>query len=234
MDIRAQRDRWERWSLRLARLPLVGNLGRQLARIGYKPYTGDVGLARHFAEGYRSPLARVHADRLEIGKHCYIGDYVLLMNEPDGGSIRLGDRVFIFEHTTLLTTQAGSIEIGDESHIQPRCQFSAALGSIKIGKRAEIAPGCAFYPYNHGMAPDMPVRKQPLTSRGGISIGDDAWLGYGVIVLDGVRIGDGAVVAAGAVVVSDIPAMAIAAGVPAKVLRFRTADNTDTKISSGD
>ncbi len=234
LDIRAQRDRWERWSLRLARLPLVGILGRRLARIGYKPYTGDVGLARHFAEGYRSPLARVHADRLETGQHCYIGDYALLMNEPSGGPIRLGDRVFIFEHTTLLTTEGGSIEIGDDSHIQPRCQFSAALGSIKIGKRAEVAPGCAFYPYNHGMAPDLPVRNQPLSSRGGITIGDDAWLGYGVIVLDGVRIGDGAVIAAGAVVVNDIPAMAIAAGVPAKVVRLRTADNKDSKISAGD
>ncbi len=233
LDIRAQRDRWERWSLRLARLPLVGTLGRRLARIGYKPYTGDVGLARHFAEGYRTPLARIHADHLETGKHCYIGDHALLMNEPGGGLIKLGDRVFIFEHTTLLTAAGGCIEIGDDSHIQPRCQFSAALGSIKIGKRAEIAPACAFYPYNHGMTPDRPVRNQPLTSRGGITIGDDAWLGYGVIVLDGVRIGDGAVVAAGAVVVNDIPAMAIAAGVPAKVVRLRTADGKDSNISAG-
>lgn len=90
------------------------------------------------------------------------------------------------------------------------------------------------YPYNHGMSPDVPVRNQPLTSRGGITIGDDAWLGYGVIVLDGVHIGDGAVVAAGAVVVNNIPAMAIAGGVPAKVLRFRTEDNKVSKISAGD
>ena len=54
-----------------------------------------------------------------------------------------------------------------------------------------------------------------------------------MIVLDGVRIGDGAVVAAGAVVVNDIPAMAIAAGVPAKVVRLRTADGKDSNISAG-
>lgn len=225
LDIDAQRARWERWTLRLARLPLVGILGRRLARLGYKPYTGDTGLARHFVEGYRSPQARVHADRLETGKHCYIGDHALLMNEPGGGPIKLGDHVCIFENTTLLTAQGGSIAIGDHSHIQPRCQFSAVMGSINIGKRAEIAPGCAFYPYNHGMSADRPVRDQPLTSRGGITIGDDVWLGYGVIVLDGVHIGDGAVIAAGAVVVGDIPAMGIAAGVPASVLRLRTAGN---------
>jgi len=223
------RNRWERWSLRLARLPLVGVLGRRLARLGYRPYTGDTGLARHFPEGYRSPLARVHADKLETGKHCYIGDHALLMNEPGGGAIKLGDHVLIFEHTTLLTIQGGSIEIGDGSHIQPRCQFSAAKGSIKIGKRAEIAPACAFYPYNHGLSADLPVRDQPLTSRGGITIGDDVWLGYGVIVLDGVHIGDGAVIAAGAVVVNDIPAMAIAAGVPARVSRLRVAGNEKTE-----
>jgi acetyltransferase-like isoleucine patch superfamily enzyme len=51
---------------------------------------------------------------------------------------------------------------------------------------------------------------------------DDAWLGYGVIVLDGVRIGKGAVVGAGAVVTHDIPEGAIAVGVPARVVKMRS------------
>jgi len=52
-------------------------------------------------------------------------------------------------------------------------------------------------------------------------IGNDVWLGRNSLVLSGVTIGDGAVVAAGAVVTSDIPAYAIAGGVPAKVIRYR-------------
>ena len=64
---------------------------------------------------------------------------------------------------------------------------------------------------------------QPLTSKGGIAVGDGAWLGYQVTVLHGVTIGAGAVIAAGSVVVRDIPDNAIAARVPAKVIKYRTA-----------
>lgn len=52
-------------------------------------------------------------------------------------------------------------------------------------------------------------------------IGDDTWLGYGVIVLTGVNIGRGCIVAAGSVVANDLPPYSIAAGVPAKRIKSR-------------
>ena len=95
------------------------------------------------------------------------------------------------------------------------------LGSIKVGKRVEIAPNCAFYPYNHAMNPGEAIRSQPLTSAGDIKIEDDAWLGVGVIVLENVTIGSGAVIGAGSVVTRSVPAGAIAAGSPAKIVGSR-------------
>ena len=74
------------------------------------------------------------------------------------------------------------------------------------------------------MSPGRSIRGQPFQSKGGISIGDEAWLGVGVIVLDGARIGEGAVVGAGAVVTNEIPAGSIAVGVPARVIDKRVDD----------
>jgi acetyltransferase-like isoleucine patch superfamily enzyme len=84
-----------------------------------------------------------------------------------------------------------------------------------------MAPNCSFYPYDHGTAPGIPMMNQPLTTKGGIFVGDDVWFGVGVTVLDGVHIGNGAVIGAGSVVTHDIPEGAIAAGVPARVIRMR-------------
>ena len=67
---------------------------------------------------------------------------------------------------------------------------------------------------------ERPVIEQPRTSKG-IALGDNVWLGTGAKVLDGVRIGHDVVVGANAVVTSDLPDGAIAAGVPARVLRHR-------------
>ncbi len=90
-----------------------------------------------------------------------------------------------------------------------------------MGRNVQIAPRCAFYPYDHGISRAKSMMEQPLISRGGIVVKDEAWIGYGAIILDGVTIGDGAVVGAGSVVKDYIPDYAIAAGIPAKVIKTR-------------
>jgi chloramphenicol O-acetyltransferase type B len=60
-----------------------------------------------------------------------------------------------------------------------------------------------------------------------ISIGHDVWIGARVTILDGINIGNGAVIASGAVVTKDVPPYAIVGGVPARIIRYRSFQNTN-------
>lgn len=91
---------------------------------------------------------------------------------------------------------------------------------IEIGRNCMIGPNCYLTDANHGVAAGLSVKKQPMEPKP-VIIEDEVWMGAGVIVLRGVRIGHGAVIGAGAVVTKDIPANAIVAGVPAREIRRR-------------
>jgi acetyltransferase-like isoleucine patch superfamily enzyme len=180
-------------------------------------------LARLHRRGFISPSARLHHAQLRLGKHIFIGDRVLIYQvDATSGPVELGDRVRLHREVIIETGAGGSLKIGQETNIQPHCLFSAYQSPIRIGCGVSIAPHCAFYPYDHGIAPDKPIRKQPLRSRGGIIIEDEVWIGFGVIVLDGVHVGHGAVLGAGSVVTHDVPAEAVVHGFPARVLMMRS------------
>jgi len=54
-----------------------------------------------------------------------------------------------------------------------------------------------------------------------VRVGHNVWIGYGACILRGVTVGDNAIVGTGAVVTRDVPANAVVAGVPARVIRMR-------------
>ena len=213
---------WTRFWMQFAGLGKFGRTAMWFSTWFVPPLYGRCILARMNRRGYISWSARIHHNNLTLGDNIFIGDRVTIFQDSVGGSVELGKGVLLLGDTYVQTGAGGSLTIGDNTHIQPGCQFSAYKGPIQIGKDVEIAPRCAFYPYDHGFGPGELIARQPLTTKGGIVIGDDAWLGYGVIVLDGVRIGNGAVIGAGAVVTRDIPDGAIAAGIPARVIKMRS------------
>jgi acetyltransferase-like isoleucine patch superfamily enzyme len=221
MIIGKLKSKWVHFWMLFAGLSRFGRIATRLAILFAPPYYGRCYLAHLNPKGYISPSATLYHNSIFFGHNIFIGDNVIIYQDKDGGSVEIGDRAHIYRETVIQTGSGGSLKIGDNSHIHPRCQISAYKASIHIGKEVQIAPNCAFYPYNHSIKPGRLIQEQPLSSKGDIIIGDDAWLGFGVIVLDGVHIGKGAVIGAGSVVTDSIPDGGIAAGAPARVVKMR-------------
>jgi len=215
---------WIRYWMHRADLSPFGRIATRLATwVAPPPYTARFYLARLNPQGYIDPTVIINHTNLRLGANVFIADRVVLNQVQDGGQLEIGNRVHILRDSIIATGHGpnGIVTIGDGTYIQPQCQIMGYKGPIKIGCGVQIAPNCAFYSYNHGFRPEELIARQPLETKGGIIVGDDAWIGFGVIVLDGVKIGNGAVVGAGSVVTRDIPDAAIAFGVPARVVKMR-------------
>jgi tetrahydrodipicolinate N-succinyltransferase len=109
--------------------------------------------------------------------------------------------------------------IGQDAYIN-RNTMVDAHEHVEIGRNCIIGPHCYITDGNHGMAAGESVQSQPMQANP-VIMEDDVWLGAGVIILSGIRIGQGAVVGAGAVVTKDVPPNTIVAGVPARSMGER-------------
>jgi len=91
---------------------------------------------------------------------------------------------------------------------------------LEVGADCMIGPHCYITDADHGKACGTPVARQGMERRP-VVIEDEVWLGAGVVILPGVRIGKGAIIGASSVVTGNIPGNAIAAGSPAREIGAR-------------
>jgi acetyltransferase-like isoleucine patch superfamily enzyme len=123
-----------------------------------------------------------------------------------GAGVRLHDGVRLF-----LDAPGATIVIGADTYLNRRTEVMAK-------ERVEIGSGCAISWDVRILDTDYhSLDGRPATDP--VRIGDHVWIGSGATVLKGVTIGDGAVVAAASLVVKDVPAQTLVAGVPARVVR---------------
>jgi len=135
-------------------------------------------------------------------------------------NIVLGANVYVGHQTILKGYYKNEMHIGDESWIGQQC-FLHSAGGLTIGARVGIGPGVKIITSTHDEAGrGVAVLFSPVTFAP-VVVEDDSDLGVGCVVLPGVTIGRGAIIGAGAVVTQNVPAFAVAAGVPARVLRVR-------------
>jgi acetyltransferase-like isoleucine patch superfamily enzyme len=137
----------------------------------------------------------------------------------DDGKIIVGKNTHI-ENGAFLYSQKGEIIIGDNVYIGSGTQI-IAKEKIIIGNDCQIASYCIIRDTNHGIKKGLLIRNQ-ADSIDPIKIGNDVWIGSHVSIIAGSAIADGAVIGTHAVVNKNIPKNAIAVGIPAKVIKYRS------------
>jgi acetyltransferase-like isoleucine patch superfamily enzyme len=158
--------------------------------------------------------------KIILGDRARVNNTAFLNCYEAGGQIEVGVEAVI-DRGVMIGALGGSIKLGANSYLGPYCCL-AGPGHISIGANCLIASHSGLYGNEHIFSDlEAPIAEQGTTNLG-IVIEDDCWLGTGVKVLDGVRIGRGSVIGAGAVVTKDLPPLSVAIGVPAKVIRQRT------------
>ena len=106
---------------------------------------------------------------------------------------------------------------GDNLYINYDCTI-LDCNTVHLGNNVLLAPKVQIYTAHHPTDPKIRLTAQELASP--VIIGDNTWLGGGVIVCPGVKIGSNVTVGAGSVVTKDLPDNVVAAGNPCRVIRF--------------
>jgi len=170
-----------------------------------------------------------------VGEKCRIARQVIIRaNTDEKPGIEISDEVCVQENV-LINANRGFVSIGHGSWIGP-CTVISGNGGVDIGENVMIASHCAINTVSHNSCrTDIPMRDQGLNCDP-VLIDDDVWIGIGVIILQGIRIGRGSIIGAGAVVTGDIPPFSIAMGTPARVTGSRlppdSADRAGFNIES--
>ena len=120
----------------------------------------------------------------------------------------------------------GVVSLGDRSGIGVDCNLK---GPVTIGRDVMMGPEVVIITTDHEVSdPRRPMIDQGMASPRPVVIEDDVYIGQRSMIMPGVTIGTGAVIAAGAVVTKNVPSMAVVAGVPARVIKYR-----DTRLADG-
>ncbi len=157
--------------------------------------------------------------RVYLRKVNRLGKIVIAKGKPaiqNKGKMTLGTVLSIWSNinrSRLTTHRGGELIIGDNNFI------NGAI--ISATTKVTIGNNCKFGPFSMIIDSDFHNVKDHNKEgeSGEIIIEDDVWIGAKATILKGVKIGKGAVIAVGSVVTKSVPANAIAAGVPAKVIK---------------
>lgn len=196
-------------------MPIIRDTIFFLNGLIHKLYLGHIGVPCKI-----SPLAkfRGYPRNISIGDNSNVQAKAFFHCDRNS-KITVGSNCEIHSYARIMT-YGGNITLRDFCSVNP-FTIIYGHGDVEIGSMVRIASHVVIIPENHGIDTlDVPIMRQ-RTERKKIIIKDNVWIGSGAKILAGVTVNDGAVIGAGSVVTRDVPENAIAAGVPAVIIRFR-------------
>jgi maltose O-acetyltransferase len=110
-----------------------------------------------------------------------------------------------------------TLDIGDDTFIGSNTTITGGPSKVHIGKNCDISSNVSIVTGTHEIG--SKYRAAGKETSKDIYIGDGVWIGYGSLILPGVKIGDGTIIAAGSVINRNIPDYVLAAGCPAQIKR---------------
>jgi acetyltransferase-like isoleucine patch superfamily enzyme len=175
---------------------------------------------------YARLLARYALLRLRFGRRlqtdgiCFVCPGVKL-EIGRAATLRIGRWAWI-GHGTKIRVHEGEVSIGAKTVIGQECTISA-YQRVTIGREGILADRVMLIDFDHGVVDvERPIRLQGIYKRD-VRVGHNVWIGYGACILRGTTVGENSVIGTSAVVTKDVPANAVVAGVPARVIRMRDA-----------
>jgi len=158
--------------------------------------------------------------RLKTDGLCFVCPGVTI-EIGKGATLHLGRWSWI-GHGSKIRVHEGEARIGAKSVLGQECTISA-FQHVSIGRECIVADRVMLIDFDHGVVEtERPVREQGIYKRD-VRVGNNVWIGYGAAFLRGVTVGDNSVVGTYTVVNKDVPANAVVAGVPVRLLRMREA-----------
>ena len=173
---------------------------------------------------YARLIARLGRIRLRLGSRLRLDGLAFVgpgcsLEVRRGATLELGRWSWV-GHGCKIRCHEGTVSIGAKTVLGQECTISS-YQHVSIGRECVIADRVMLIDFDHGIVEvDRPIRLQGIYKRD-VRVGNNVWIGYGACILRGVTVGDNAVIGTNAVVTRDVPANAVVAGVPARVLRMR-------------
>lgn len=198
-----------------------GALGILLRKLFWPRLFGSCGNGVMFADN----IVLRQPKKIHLGNNVIISEFCVLdaRHDDEEKVIKLDDDVMLSTNV-MISCKNGCIEIGKRTGLSAQTIIHAtndcpvSIGDdVIIGPQSYISAGGNY----HFDRLDIPIRDQGINPDGGIKLEQNIWLGAKVTVLGGVQMESGSIAAAGAVVNKSVPANAICAGVPAKVIKTR-------------